>query len=340
MREKYIIDKSKYKILSNGTIVYRVQAMQDIRTKSGDVYAGEYGGFVESERNLSQTRTCWLFGDTVVSGEARVQGEAIALDCEINGRSTICDRCLVANSYITDNAVISGIASVLDSVVSGNAVVSGPTRLYKSHISGNACVFEKEFLEQVAIEDCVGSFTKRESNATRRYTHKYTLVPLSGEYEGLFRLRANSEFINFLGQNTPKIIRSGEFGGIVSGVQNLSKYGSCWIDYDSKVLGDASVHDYAFITGESVVSGNAVVCGSAYVDNCIIEGNAYTAGHAKLNNIILRGNSRVFGASRVGKKDIEESGEFLGKLAFDDLFLVSESESIKLKETLKAQNFN
>lgn len=339
MNGKYVLDKNEYKILDDGVIVYRVRAVRGFYTKGGYVEEGEYGGYVENVKNLAQNHTCWIYGDTIVRDKARVRGEAVVYDCEIDKSAVVSDLCLVASSYITDNAVISGRASVLDSFISGNAIVSGPTKLYKSQVSGNSCVFEKEFLEKVVIDKCVGSFTQMEKEQRRRNTYKYSLIPLSGELEGLFRLRANKELINFCGKTGRKVIPEGTLGGIVSGAYNISQYGDCWIDYDSIVLGSASVHDYAYVTGGSVIRGNAVACGSAYISGCCVKDNAYVAGRAKLDNITLCGKSRVFGTASLSAKDIESSGDFVGKMAYQDLFLSSEKDSIEYYTSI-SQNFD
>lgn len=329
MNNKYFLDKTKYKILDDGVIVYRIRARRGFYTKSGYVDAGEYGGYVQSEQNLGLNRSCWIYGDSIVRDNARVRGEAVVFDSTIDNSAVVSDLSLVAGSYITDNAVVSGRASVLDSMVSGNAVVSGPTKLYKSNVSGNACVFEKECLERAVIEKCVGSFTQEGLNQRRRSTYKFSLIPLLGEMEGLFRICANTELVNYCGKTTEKVIPVGTLGGIVSGAWNISQYGDCWIDYDSMVVGSASIHDYAYVTGGSVLSGNAVACGSSYVDGSVLKDNAYVAGRAKLYNVTLGGKSRVFGTALLGEKEIQNSGKFVGKLAYDDIFTASAKDCDK-----------
>ena len=73
----------------------------------GDVKAGELGGYIEKEENLSQTGDAWVFDNARVSGDARVSG----------------------NAWVTDNAWLSG-----DARVSGNARLSGNAR-----VTDNAC---------------------------------------------------------------------------------------------------------------------------------------------------------------------------------------------------------
>ena len=47
---------------------FRIRALRDF----GYVKTGDIGGFVESERNLSQDGDCWVSGNAQVYGNARV----------------------------------------------------------------------------------------------------------------------------------------------------------------------------------------------------------------------------------------------------------------------------
>ena len=54
--------------------LHRIRALRDVRE---DVHAGDLGGFVQSEENLSQEGQCWIAGNAVVAEEAYVYGDAI-----------------------------------------------------------------------------------------------------------------------------------------------------------------------------------------------------------------------------------------------------------------------
>ena len=56
----------------SGTTLHRIKALKDF----GNVKKGELGGYVESERNLSQEGNCWVCGDAKVCGDAEVCGNA------------------------------------------------------------------------------------------------------------------------------------------------------------------------------------------------------------------------------------------------------------------------
>lgn len=92
--------------------LYRIQAIVDF----GDVKAGELGGFIENEANLSQEGLAWVYDDAMVYGNALVTNNA-----RVKDRAKVYGRALVA-----DNAVVMGRAEVYNkAMVYGNARVGG-----------------------------------------------------------------------------------------------------------------------------------------------------------------------------------------------------------------------
>lgn len=88
-----------------GTKLFRIKALVEF----GDVSAGELGGYIEKEGNLSQDGNAWVYDNAKVSGNARVSG----------------------NAWVYDNACVSGNAKVSgNACVSDNACVSGNARVY------------------------------------------------------------------------------------------------------------------------------------------------------------------------------------------------------------------
>lgn len=298
MYKKYKIDKSKYRIEPDGTIVYRVQAVRDILTAEYKITAGTYGGYVENEKNLEQFRNAWIDVDSCIRGNARVCGDSYVIDSTITDEATICDLSRVVGSQVGGNAVISGTATAVNSIIDNNAIVGGATHLFRSNMVGNTCVIGSDFYESATIdrrypEDQYGLENK-----------KYRLIPIKkGEYEGFFRLQAKRDINNF---QAPKPIQAGDLGGIVSGQFNLSICGECWIDYDSVVQGVASVFDYAYVS-DSYMYGNSVACSSASLLGSVLYHNAYVGGKARVVNSLLNSKTRVFGSTEV----VSPMGEML-----------------------------
>lgn len=66
------MENKKYKLTDDivevdGKALYRIEALKDFN----DVKKGDKGGFVESERNLSQEGKCWVYGNARIYDSAR-----------------------------------------------------------------------------------------------------------------------------------------------------------------------------------------------------------------------------------------------------------------------------
>ena len=88
-----------------GHTLHRIKALRDFN----DVKAGDLGGWVESEDNLSQYEKCWLCDNAIVYGDARIYGNARVYD----------------NAIVYGNAIVCG-----DTIVYGGARVCDNARIY------------------------------------------------------------------------------------------------------------------------------------------------------------------------------------------------------------------
>lgn len=127
----------KYELTSEtlqfaGHTLHRIKALRDF----GTIHAGELGGWIESEENLSQADNAWVYGDAKAYANAKVYGNA-----EIFGDAMVCDKV-----EIFDNAKVYGNAHVYrnakiynDASVSGNACVHDFAEIYNDvKVFGNA----------------------------------------------------------------------------------------------------------------------------------------------------------------------------------------------------------
>ena len=96
MKYQILTDETKF---HNGVTLYRIQALKDF----SNVMAGDKGGWVEKESNLSHEGDAWIYGDAKVYEDAIVYG----------------------NAMIYGNAKVHGNAQVY-----GNEKVSGNTEVY------------------------------------------------------------------------------------------------------------------------------------------------------------------------------------------------------------------
>ena len=151
----------KYEITDIAHPVYpelhRIRALRQVRE---DVPAGELGGFVQSEANLSQGNDdAWLYDDSIsrheanVCGGAQLHGRTVAQDLAlVSGSSTMygnaiaCDSAIVTGGCIRNDALVCGNARVRENpathiapVVTGQSVVMGD-------LSGSVVVFDRGFI--------------------------------------------------------------------------------------------------------------------------------------------------------------------------------------------------
>lgn len=140
----------KYEMTSNykiflGKKLFQIRALVDL---CNGVKAGELGGYIEKEENLSQSGNAWVGGDARVTDNARVTGNAqVAGDAWVRDNAHIAGNAWVSdNAWVTNNAQVAGEAQVRDNAwVSGDAHVAG-----KVHVAGNAHVAGKAWVSKSA----------------------------------------------------------------------------------------------------------------------------------------------------------------------------------------------
>ena len=127
----------KYELTTNkkmrfGRKLFQIKALVSF----GDVTAGDLGGYIEKEENLSHDGDAWVYGNARVSGDALVCGDA-----RVYGDALVCgDARVYGDAWVSGNARVSGDARVYGNAwVYGNARVSGDARVYgNAWVSGNA----------------------------------------------------------------------------------------------------------------------------------------------------------------------------------------------------------
>ena len=105
-------------------ILHRIEALKDF----GNVKAGDKGGWIEKEDNISQDGDCWVYDDACVCGNARVYGDAhVYDDAWVYGNACVCDDARVYDdAWVYGNACVYDDARVYDDAcVCGNACVCG-----------------------------------------------------------------------------------------------------------------------------------------------------------------------------------------------------------------------
>ena len=121
--KKYIMTADT--IFFAGIKLSRIKALRDF----GNVKAGELGGYIYSEKNLSHYGMCWVSDNAQVRDNAFVGGSA-----QVRDRAIVCDFAIVR-----DLATVSDIA-----VVGGYAIVDDDSRVSGESIFGIVEFFKKE----------------------------------------------------------------------------------------------------------------------------------------------------------------------------------------------------
>ena len=109
--KKYELLQSDRRTLGNGTVVYRIRALRDF----WEVKAGELGGYVQSEDNLSHEGKCWVYGDAMVIEHARVSEDAHVSDSLVFGHAQVSGWCIVmGDAQVGGHSVVTGPMGIVD----------------------------------------------------------------------------------------------------------------------------------------------------------------------------------------------------------------------------------
>lgn len=153
--------------------LYRIQALKTF-TKPGGynpvVHVGELGGYVESEANLSQEGSCWLFDKARVKDGGKVLDDAIVYDkCLVSKNSIIRGRSVVGgHCFVTNQSVI------IDSRLEGNVIVNGHSTVHSgAYLYGEIGVDQSDVGNLVNL---IGRISVKKSRITAP-------LELSGDYE-------------------------------------------------------------------------------------------------------------------------------------------------------------
>ena len=149
----------KYELTSEtkvllGKTLYRIKAL----VQFGNVNAGDLGGWIEKEENLSQSGNAWVSGDASVYGNAEVSGDA-----SVSGNAWVYGNASVSgNAWVYGNAEVSG-----DARVYGNARVSGDARVYgDAEVYGNARVYGNAEVCKIGAVFWIGAIGSRNRTTT------------------------------------------------------------------------------------------------------------------------------------------------------------------------------
>lgn len=304
-------DGPKYEITANtmqvyehtdDKLVHQIRALKDF----GDVKAGDLGGWIESEENLSQSGNCWVADNAMVYDHAQVRDNAI-----LCGNAIACDRAqatenakLFDKTWIADDARISGQAELHDyayakddGIISDFALASG-----RASVSGEAQVLNHAKIDGTAS---IGDYAVVKGNA---------------------RIEGNALVIDQATVSGNASVRGGakiEEYAVAEG--NCCIYGGAIVSDNSRITGDAVVKEIAFIGGETLVGGNAILGGYAYIHSNRDYVSISEFGQNKMNFTFFKDFNGIDSFTVSDGK--EDSTEHL--LSFKDNVMVAKSFNIE-----------
>lgn len=184
--KKYELVKEDKKIFTDGGAIYRIKALKDFE----NVKAGDLGGYIENESNLSHDGNCWVYDKAKVYENAKVFGNA-----EVSGNATVGGEAQVyENAKVYDYALVYNNAKVYDKAkVFDNAQVFGEARVFNnakiygtSEISDSAVVCEKAEIgghTELYHYDYIDGSIKMIDNVTKESPEKNEIKILENEIQ-------------------------------------------------------------------------------------------------------------------------------------------------------------
>lgn len=144
MQEGKSMGQKKYEITDIMHPLYpwlhRIRALTSVNEQ---VKAGELGGYVQSEDNLSQKGGCWIYDravcceDAVVSGEARICDDVMVRGSAfVTGNARMFEwacaegNCCIRSGEISRNARVAGEAVVSESADGYSPLIDGTSMVY------------------------------------------------------------------------------------------------------------------------------------------------------------------------------------------------------------------
>lgn len=157
----------------NGRTLYRIKALKDFVTTDGSlIHKGDLGGYVQSEKNLDQNGTSWIFkgalalDDSRVKDDAQLHHDALIKDnaviknrasahnnVKITGHACVSQEAVITrNAQITNHATVCGKAFVTgDAIVGGYATITDTAKVHdQTDIKGHAFVDHQAVISDYA----------------------------------------------------------------------------------------------------------------------------------------------------------------------------------------------
>ena len=138
--KKYML--TNYTKEYDGQTLYRIRALKDF----GNVKAGELGGYVAGEHNLSQYGNSWIQTDSKVFNLAYVGDNAIVRKSIMYGNAKAIENCRVIHTTMYGDSIIKGFAISNNSYIYHKSVICGESRV-SGHLAFEGIIKDKVFIK-------------------------------------------------------------------------------------------------------------------------------------------------------------------------------------------------
>jgi len=142
-------DPQQFKNLKTGLPIklYRIIALKDFESKGGLVREGEIGGFIQSEKNLSQNDSSW------VAQMARVMDNVELKDSYVTNDAILFQNAKIENSFLSGKVRVWGDAKIVDSILTENVDVYDQSVIIGSKMKNGAVACGKSQLVNSEMRD-------------------------------------------------------------------------------------------------------------------------------------------------------------------------------------------
>ena len=247
--KKYML--TNYTKEYDGQTLYRIRALKDF----GNVKAGELGGYVAGEHNLSQYGNSWIQTDSKVFNLAYVGDNAIVRKSIMYGNAKAIENCRVIHTTMYGDSIIKGFAISNNSYIYHKSVICGESR-----VSGHLA-FEGIIKDKVFIKDPGARITGNGIEISDEVQISEN-VKIDGhaKIRGRSRIMGNSEITDY-----------------------------------AEISGDAIITDYAQITSHAQIRGHALIKGNAKLTEfvCICENSRIEGDVVLSGDTIVKGNTHI-----------------------------------------------
>lgn len=177
----------KYELTQETKTIYVTKQYHRIRARKDflDIKAGDSGGWIEREENLSQEGNAWICDDAKAGANAQVKGNAM-----IDGFAHVDGNARVdGNAWVSDDAHVGGNA-----MIDGHAYVGGD-----AHVDGNAHISGQAYVESNKDYAAVDGFGPGYHTATFFRQKDGSIGVQYGDFYGTlgeFRAKVREDYSN------------------------------------------------------------------------------------------------------------------------------------------------